>query len=344
MKQLSFGAKESATSIQDIHAHQVLSFASAVPNIVDKTSVYTLPHVNQNTVGICTAADIVDMAQAHFGKVFSMKFQYVGQKEKYDGNMDEGSSNLSALKFSRNYGFLPIEFDPQGNNTDVLYEDFVNVSYTAEQFAEAANYKLSGYAVAPLDPLGFATALNSSSYGLMTRMSVGSNFYTPSWLKKDLELLRAPQPVTDGHSCKVVELQGLDNKQIRKIRNSWGGVGNPTDTDGTIWCGDGDIKYAYETQQPYITEAYVPLFAHFTFRHTFSLPIEYGQTSAEVTALQRVLVGLGFLTMPAGISFGYYGSLTANAVLAFQHSKGITTGDGKNAGPATRAALNALNG
>ncbi len=345
---LAHGANESPTSIQDIKAHQILDTAMALPALIDKRSTYTLPHVNQNTVGICTAADLVDMAQAHFGKVFSMKFQYVGQKQKYDGDMLEGSSNLSALKFGKNFGFLPSEFDLEGNDTSVPYQDFINVAYTAAQFEEAAKYRISAYAVVPLDPVGFATALNGSQYGLMTRMAVGDNFYAHNhiitWDKASLELLEAPNPITGGHSIKVTYLERLDVNQIRETRNSWGGVGNTTTSSGLIWCGDGNIKYSYFTQSSYVTEAHVPVFGEVIFKHKFIIPIKMGDQNEEVVALQRVLVQTGFLKMPQGVSMGYYGPITVKAVFAFQLANGITTGDGENVGPATRAALNASQG
>jgi hypothetical protein len=192
---------------------------------------------------------------------------------------------------------------------------------------------------------GFAQAMAKSKYGLMTRMSVGDNFFTPSWAKRDLELLRDARPLKSGHSVKVVEYAGLDGNQIRTMRNSWGGIGNPT-SGNTIWSDDGYLKYIYVTQAPYVTEAHLVIFGEVKFKHIFNVNISYGQKSDEVTALQRVLVQMGFLTMPAGVAMGYYGNLTAKAVLDFQKAKNVAPVAvleqlaGRNVGPSTRLALN----
>ena len=345
---LGTGAHESQKSVQDIHAHQVLDMAGMVSQYFDIP--YDHNHYNQRAIGICTAIDLCDMAEKIWGIPFSSRFTYIGGKQNYDGNMFEGSSNLTMLKFGKNFGFLPLSFDPTGNDCHGTFEQFVNAQYTPEQFAEASKYKLSGYALAPLDPVGFATTLQKSKYGLLTRMAVGDNFYRPSWKKSDLELLKAPSQVTGGHAIKVTGHTGLGNDQLRTLRNTWGGIGNPTTDDGTIWCDDGDIKYMYSTQQPYVTEAYIVFAEPMVFKHTFSTPILYGQTSPEVTALQRVLVGLGFLTMPQGVSFGYYGNLTAQAVLAFQRVNNVASEAelvvlaGKRVGLLTISALNKIQG
>ncbi len=70
---------------------------------------------------------------------------------------------------------------------------------------------------------------------------------------------------------------------------------------------------------------------------TFTQKLQAGSTGAQVSALQSVLVAKGFLVMPAGVSMGYFGSLTAKAVVAFQKANGITP-----VVPTTGAALNGV--
>jgi hypothetical protein len=74
---------------------------------------------------------------------------------------------------------------------------------------------------------------------------------------------------------------------------------------------------------------------------TFTTDLTIGSKGADVTALQTWLVGKGFLTMPAGVAMGYFGSLTQAAVAKYQVSAGITPAVGYF-GPKTRAAVNAL--
>jgi len=78
-----------------------------------------------------------------------------------------------------------------------------------------------------------------------------------------------------------------------------------------------------------------------TSGHTFTMDLTVGSSGAEVTALQQWLVSKGFLTMPAGVSMGYFGEMTRAAVAAYQTSKGITPASGYF-GPVTRASVNAM--
>jgi len=74
---------------------------------------------------------------------------------------------------------------------------------------------------------------------------------------------------------------------------------------------------------------------------TFSTDLTVGSKGADVTALQTWLVSKGFLTMPAGVAMGYFGSLTKSAVAKYQVSVGITPAVGYF-GPITRAKINVL--
>lgn len=74
---------------------------------------------------------------------------------------------------------------------------------------------------------------------------------------------------------------------------------------------------------------------------TFTTDLTVGSKGSEVTALQTWLVSKGFLTMPAGVAMGYFGSLTKSALAAYQTSVGITPAVGYF-GPITRAKVNAM--
>ncbi len=64
-----------------------------------------------------------------------------------------------------------------------------------------------------------------------------------------------------------------------------------------------------------------------------------GSTGADVVALQTTLVSGGYLTMPAGVSMGYFGAATKAAVIKYQVANGITPAAGF-VGSITRGALN----
>jgi len=76
-----------------------------------------------------------------------------------------------------------------------------------------------------------------------------------------------------------------------------------------------------------------------TFTGYLSVGSTDSSSGGEVSALQSWLVSHNFLTMPAGVSMGYFGSLTKAAVTAYQASVGLpSTG---YVGPLTVAKLNA---
>ncbi len=67
-----------------------------------------------------------------------------------------------------------------------------------------------------------------------------------------------------------------------------------------------------------------------------------GSKDPEVISLQTFLESKGFLTMPVGVTKGYFGQGTKAALIKYQKSAGIAqTG---TVGPKTRAAINSANG
>ncbi len=73
---------------------------------------------------------------------------------------------------------------------------------------------------------------------------------------------------------------------------------------------------------------------------SFSTNLTIGSTGGDVSALQAWLVSKGYLVMPTGVSYGYFGGLTRAALASYQSAKGISPAVGYF-GPITRAAVNA---
>lgn len=63
-----------------------------------------------------------------------------------------------------------------------------------------------------------------------------------------------------------------------------------------------------------------------------------GSTGASVVDLQNMLVAEGYLVMPAGVSMGYFGSLTQSALASYQAAMGISPAVGYF-GPVTRGSI-----
>lgn len=75
--------------------------------------------------------------------------------------------------------------------------------------------------------------------------------------------------------------------------------------------------------------------------YNFQADLTLGSTGADVTALQSMLVAKGYLVMPAGVAYGYFGGLTQSAVAKLQMANGITPAAGYF-GPVTRAKVNMM--
>ncbi|MBP6858408.1 MAG: peptidoglycan-binding protein [Candidatus Pacebacteria bacterium] len=63
-----------------------------------------------------------------------------------------------------------------------------------------------------------------------------------------------------------------------------------------------------------------------------------GSTGQGVVVLQGLLSEMGYLNIPAGISFGYYGSLTKSAVASYQAKLNVMPAAGYY-GPLTKVAM-----
>jgi hypothetical protein len=63
-----------------------------------------------------------------------------------------------------------------------------------------------------------------------------------------------------------------------------------------------------------------------------------GSTGQDVVVLQGLMSEMGYLNVPTGIAFGYYGSLTKDAVARYQTSNYVTPAVGYF-GPVTKISM-----
>ena len=82
-----------------------------------------------------------------------------------------------------------------------------------------------------------------------------------------------------------------------------------------------------------------------TNKHIFTVSLAYGSTSPEIALLQQKLQQLGYFPINVKTT-GYYGNVTANAVLAWQIAYRVAPlnelGSGKSFGPKSIAVMNTL--
>lgn len=129
---------------------------------------------------------------------------------------------------------------------------------------------------------------------------------------------------------------GMRNgKKCIGFKNSWGnGVGE----DG--W------QYIYEDYEPYLWCAWSMVYNKKTKpTYKFTKSLSYGQSSSDIKSLQDILRFEGLFN---NASTGYFGPVTATAVLAFQKKykvssdKELNALQGKKVGPLTLKKLNEL--
>lgn len=120
------------------------------------------------------------------------------------------------------------------------------------------------------------------------------------------------------------------HSQWRRI--NWNGGTNFSDVDTN------DANNSYDPTQFFIPSPILP------FHYDFTTNLAYGETSTDIVNLQKALTLEGvFPTTQAPT--GYYGDITAKAVLDFRlkyNISSITDILGHNVGPLTRAQLNML--
>ena len=322
---LAHGCIESEQSHADILSDNIVATAGIATSF-DTRANYKYHHDNQRGVGICTMAHIADVIYQIYGVEVSEQFGYVEGKKTYDKNMYEGSSIKTMLEYARVYG-LPKKSLVPTDDTTKSYADYTNVTFSKEAYDDAKNQKLPGYY--KLTGVSLQDLLSEgakSKYGLSIMIRCGTNWYIPSWANSAISPLRSGKPYTSAHATKIVT---LNINKDGEIRNTWGDLNNPIikDRPELVWADNGDIAFNFDTISPDIVEAwaFLDVPAKDVWTHTFSTSITYGQSGTEVANLQRALVKLGFLIMPTGVAYGYFGYKTANALFLYQVNRNVAT-------------------
>lgn len=313
-----------------------LALALAVPPF-HKKDYAGFPHKDQMRVGICTAAAVSAAAEKFFGDPNwrgSMEWLYKIGKMFIDGNTTEGSSAFTMLKAAQKYG-IPSESKFPSNCNRSYTEFMQNLNITQAMLDDAAKHKIPGYASVPMNVDALVQAIYASRSGLVTRMTVGNEWWTDSagnWTNDPAKLqpLRAPKVIISGHLI-VQNGYELGTNDVKFIdRNSW----------GDNWCDKGDIYFYFKNLIGYFTEAWT-----IVGRVLFANDLRMGTIHADVKRLQEFLNTHGFPVAPAGNGSPgnettYFGLLTFNALKKFQAANGIpNTG---YFGPLTRAKVNVM--
>ena len=306
------------------------------------TGGYHYPPENinhQHIVGICTAISLTQNAQKVFGKQYSAEFQYLLQKKYIDGNWDEGSAIMSAFKVGKQYGFLPQDLFPYASEADrnLPYAQYIAKLQAVpddviQQLLTLCTDKISAYASVPIAQETLGHAIVSSEGGIICRLEVGNEWWTPSWQTVDINPLRSPANPVSGHAIGLTWFNANDFE----LANTW----------GTMWNKQGCGDIGIDNYQP--TEAWIPYYNHvpavivqqlIAKSNAFTKDMYFGMMkNPDVIKLQNYLASIGLFN---AVATGNYGMITTASVKQFQANNGIFA-SGLKVGVATRLLLNKL--
>ena len=377
----SYGAIPSPRDYRDIPLAAVGPaeddvYAASMPTsyFVDVT---TLPVWNQRRIGACVGhaaakyKQLLDLKEVGEIVPYSARFLYAIAKAR-DGYQDEGTYPRLVAKILKDIGCATEATIP--NDTTLTHEQYVynRIEANVPGKGEAAPGQIGGYAFPDTQSALSLKKAIIEYHGSMLLMRTGKEWYTapdgtPSWDAGKIVPIRAPQQVLSGHEVYLYGFEDVIENGITRTRfyifNSW----------TAQWGISGKAWFYHDEYRPYLNEAitFVDLPNDLkqrlsdlpdanTFRYTFSKDIPVGSRGPDVVALQTALMIDGnfdrelYTELLKEGSLGYFkpNGVTQKALLSFQiehlvpskqsTAAALITLNGRNCGPKTRAALNAL--
>ncbi len=366
---VAFGALDRKVDYRDVPAESVL------PQGIPLPSAYQPPYLrgtfdmpNQKLIGSCGGHASVKYKKIQEWKEtqenpdlsYRWAYAHAWQRNKpyYTG---QGSNSSDLMWVIRNIGVgLASDFP---NNNDLSHAEYVDTSaITADAYARAAEYCSGGYAwVDFTNPDALKSAIYSTG-GVMVAINLGSEWWTPSYAKADIDPIRTPKSIVSGH---FIVLDSWDTTlsgdtafkgTVFGFPNSW----------GPEWADGGRNEMVYSDYSPFIKDAVcmtdlpddwlqklkdTPPADNFKYKFTTNLSqsVLHGQYSEDVKNLQIALWIDGEFPKDVPLSeYGYYGEKTRKAVLAFQIKHNVASPqelmslNGTFVGVKTRSCLNRM--
>lgn len=330
----SFGA---VLQDKDIRDYDLSKLATAVPTPAIFRPDYTkVPITYQGVQPACgshsgaTLEGVLSLIKGEDTIDNSPRFLWKEIKDIDNFPIEVGTDLYSILKTLKNVGVCDISLT--GNNVSLSLLDYRNLETTPEMVENASNRQIGAYATKynpTFQQIKDSIFINGA---IIIQYRCGQNMYRPSWTTC-LPLSPTAYSMDSGHFVVGI---GFDENRIY-FKNSW----------SEAW-GEKGIGYFEDNYVPFvhaigsaIDKEQLPNI----FKHRFTKRISKGETNEEVVALQRVLVEFGYLVMPLGVKYGFYGELTTKAVWDFQLKNGVFPSNmGVSVGPMTMTALNMVQG
>ena len=358
MEIVSFGAHESPQDYRDISLSSVVEPVTLPLSF--SVDVSMLPVENQRQIGACVghagAKYKQKLDQKDTGRVIpeSPRFLYAVCK-CLDGILSQGTYPRTSMKVLMDYGCATTDTVP--NDTTLDHETYVynrNLNnIPSEAFKDAETQKIGGYASVDITLDGIQSAVFQSS-GCSMLVRVGKEWYTDkngliTWNADSILPIKPPAVIISGHEIYVYGYETVGEDMKIFFINSWSGD----------WASAGKGWFWWSEYKNFIVEAWTAvdiknevleqvqnLPAPSTFKYNFRNVILYGQRDEDVKNLQIALKIEGLFRYPE--ITGYYGDISAEAVLAFQKKYNVASWlelsllKGRRAGKKTLLKLNQL--
>jgi hypothetical protein len=325
-----------------------------VPNILTDFSKFGV--WDQAQTPSCVSHSVAKMLQLYWylksGKVVDFNPQFLHILSAFSGaGPDDGRDPRTVLQTAAKFGCCTTATLPR--NTSVTNTQYFDTNLITQAMRdEAMQYAGISFVPISVDQGSYRSAIKT--YGAVSALfEVGNTFWTTptgavTWDPKLIDPIRATSNLSGAHEITII---GDNNSDVLRAINSW----------GTAWDLSGYFNFIFNEWQPYIHELWAitdpnpaalatvqSLPTQDEFKHNFQTTIKYGMNNPEVRALQVALAIDGDFTYPE--ITGYYGTVTATAVTAFQIKYSVASpaeiaslqGTHSQCGPATRKALNNL--
>lgn len=267
--QIGLGAHKSKYDVRD-HKDKELALGVPYPDkyIADLSQ---LEMRMQYQIGKCVAEASTKKSESLFlqrDKSYtnlSDDFLYLVTKRFVDFDTREGTAARSALKAAQKYGICPKSSFSVNLNEDSKYSDYIKTQIPDQAFKDAQNYKIGRYFQVPMDSDFLKAAIYK--YGMIiARFDVDSNWWSPTWVAKDVLPLRPPTGASTGH---LTVIYGYDTtikpgKTLFYMSNSW----------SKAWADQGNGNFYYEDYKPHLTEAWVATLELVTADMSPSVPLD----------------------------------------------------------------------
>lgn len=345
----NFDTRPEKVQKEDTQFSELVSSSGVEPvNWVEKhpSDYRRFPIFDQNGSGSCVAQTGAKLLGINYfineGNYvhFSATHIYQRRSNKPSGGM----IGVEGLRLSGQATTLE-DLAPSQNLTDYQMDNYKIADYK-KKVGEVFSIDAEPVIVAPRDIDTIASIIQKTGKGVMVWFYFKSNEWkreVPVVKYNDLVLSAS---TTARHSVTAVDFTIYKGEKALIIEDSWG----PDTGNG----GQRIITESFFNKRNW----FCGYLMNFKFakegdvnkpKYTFNLNLKFEQTNDDIVALQDILKYEGLFPTNVG-STGYYGSITAKAVLAFQKKYRVASDTeldslkGMSVGPLTREALNQIYG